>query len=528
MTDSLSTRLQQNADCFPDKPVFILPGREAVTYRQLAERSDLFARGLAIYGIQPGARAALMTPPSLDFFALVFALLRTGIVPVMVDPAIGLRNVTPCLAETAPQVYFGSALTHVIRRLFGWGRASLRLNLTLADVARAGVSAPPLQARAVELENEAAIVYTSGSTGLPKGAVYTGLNFSAQIEILAQTLQLRGDEIDLPAFPLFALIDCLLGVTAVIPDMHFPPPARVDPARLASAIQAHQVDTMFASPVALTRLARYGLLNNLRLPGLKKVITAGAPTPAEVQEGFIRLLSPDANLFGVYGSTESLPVSMINSRDVLEETRHLSAKGAGICVGQPVEGMRVRIIPISDAPLSYDGAGSLPVGQTGEIAVSGPAVTKKYVSRQQANHLAKITGPDGEIIHRMGDLGYFDDQGRLWYCGRKTQRVVTAAGTLFTESIEGIFNIHPLVYRTALVGVEKAGQTEPVLWVELSPLAQGADQNQIRQELFELAKTHPTAIPIKHILFHPGFPTDVRHNSKIIREKLALLAKGRL
>ena len=532
MTRSLSLLLQQNANQFPEKPVFIYPGRksgwETITYRQFYQRINLFARGLAAYGLCPGMRAALMVPPSVDMFALVFALLQTGIVPVMVDPAIGLRNVTPCLAECQPEVYFGSVLSHGIRRLFGWGRASLRWNLTLTDIARAGEAASPIPPSMVDPKAEAAIVYTSGSTGLPKGAIYSGANFLAQIEILVNALQLNCEEIDLPAFPLFAMIDCLLGVTAVIPDMRFPPPAKIDPVRVAAAIQAHQVNTLFVSPAALARLARYGTANGLRLESLQKVITAGAPAPAEVLEQFANLLAPQAALMGVYGSTEALPVSIVSSKEILQETRHRSAQGAGICIGRPVQGAEVQIIPISDRALTLSQATPLPAGEIGEITVKGPAVTKRYVARQDANRLAKISAAEGATIHRMGDLGYFDNQGRLWYCGRKSQRVITDAGILFTEPVEGIFNAHPLVYRTALVGVKKAGNTEPVLWVELIPAARGADKNQIRAELLELAKAHHKAHSIKKILFHPAFPADVRHNSKIIREKLAELAKGQL
>ena len=532
MTHSLSICFQNNVERFPDKPVFIFPGRksawETVTYRQFSERSHLLARGLAAYGLKAGTRAALMTPPSVDMFALIFAMLETGVVPVMVDPAIGLRNVTPCLAECQPEAYFGSALNHGIRRLLGWGSASLRLNLTLADIARAGKAAPAVQPARVGPQAEAAIVYTSGSTGLPKGAIYTGANFMAQIEMMVTALHLSSAEIDLPAFPLFAIIDCLLGVTAVIPDMRFPAPAKVDPARLAAAIHSQRVDTLFVSPAALARLARYGTANRLRLESLQKVITAGAPAPVEVQAQFVSLLSPAAELIGVYGATETLPVAMVNSCEILQETRYRTEQGAGVCIGRPVAGAQVQIIAISDEPLYAANAQALPVGQIGEITVKGPAVTKKYVARADANRLAKIIAADGETIHRMGDLGYFDEKGRLWYCGRKSHRVVTAAGTLFTEPLEGIFNAHPLVYRTALVGVKKGAVTQPVLWVELIPSARDADKNQIRAELLGLAQAHPQAQPITRILFHPAFPTDVRHNSKIIREKLAELAKGQL
>jgi acyl-CoA synthetase (AMP-forming)/AMP-acid ligase II len=559
MPSNLATRLQENAEKFPEKPIFILPGRnsawETITYRQLAERSDHMARGIAALGIQPGTRAVLMAPPSVDFFALVFAMLRAGIVPVMVDPAIGLRNVTACLEAAQPQVYFGSALTQAIRVLYSWGRKSLRMKLGIADVLRAGGSAWGVRrtqlngtfsgespsgltelpqkvwcdALAQPDETEAAIVYTSGSTGLPKGAVFSHTNFSTQIEMLVKALDLRGDEVDLPAFPLFALIDCLLGVTAVIPDIRFPPPAKVDPVKMVNAIQTHLVDTMFVSPAALARVARFGVEKGLKLDSLKKVITAGAPAPAEVQEQFVSLLSPEANLFGVYGSTETLPVSLINSREVLNETRYLSAHGAGICIGRPVDGAQVRIISISDEAIpNWNESLEVPIGTVGEITVKGGAVTESYVGQEQATLLAKIRDVDGKAVHRMGDLGYFDEKGRLWYCGRKSHRVETANGTLFTEPIEGIFNAHPQAYRTALVGVEKAGVTEPVLWVELSPPARDADRNRLKGELLELAKAHEMAHPIKTILFHPAFPTDVRHNSKIIREKLAELAKARL
>ena len=527
MTANLSTRLQENAEKFPEKPVFIFPGRETVTYRQLAERSARLARGLTAPGLRPGLRAVLMAPPSVDFFALVFALLRVGIVPVMVDPAIGLRNVTACLEAAQPEIYFGSTLTHGIRLLYGWGKESLRWNLRLEEVLRAGEFASEVDFSPPQPRTEAAIVYTSGSTGLPKGAVFSHGNFTAQIGMLVKALDLRGDEIDLPAFPLFAVIDCLLGVTAVIPDLRFPPPAKVDPVKMIQAIQTYQVETMFVSPAALARVARHVVENRMKLPSLKKVITAGAPAPVEVQSQFVSLLEPGAELFGVYGSTETLPVALVNSREVLGETRHLSALGAGVCIGRPVAGAEVRIIPISDEVIpEWDERLAVPVGTIGEITVKGGAVTESYVGQEKATLLAKIREVDGKIVHRMGDLGYFDAKGRLWYCGRKSHRVVTSAGTLFTEPVEGIFNAHPQVYRSALVGVEKAGQVEPVLWVELSPAARGVDCNRLIGELLELVKAHEMAQSIQTILFHPAFPADVRHNSKIIREKLADLAKS--
>lgn len=526
MPESPASLFRQNAERSPDKPAFIHPGRggwQVVTYRQLSGHSALLTRGLTALGIRPGTRAAVMVPAGVDLFALVFAMLQAGVVPVIVDPAIGLRKVGMCLAEAQPEVYIGSALAHGLRRLYGWGRDSLRMNLTVAALARAGGAIREVPSVERAPGDAAAVIYTSGSTGLPKGAIYTHANFSAQVGILTHTLQLTGDEIDLPAFPLFALIDCLLGVTAVIPDMRFPPPAKVNPARMTEAIQKHGVNSLFVSPAALERLARYGADRNLRFSGLERVITAGAPAPADVLERFEGLLPSEAKFLGVYGATEALPISAVDSREIVRETRQRTAQGAGICIGRAVQGMQVGIIPIVDGPVAE--AQWLTAGQVGEITVRGAAVTEKYVGREELNRLAKIPAADGSVTHRTGDVGYFDEQGRLWYCGRKSHRLRLAGQTLFTECVEGVFNAHPLVHRTALVGVEKTGGTEPVLWVELKRSARRADPDRVRAELLALAKVHEAASRIQTILFHPAFPTDVRHNSKIIRERLAELAR---
>jgi acyl-coenzyme A synthetase/AMP-(fatty) acid ligase len=171
----------------------------------------------------------------------------------------------------------------------------------------------------------------------------------------------------------------------------------------------------------------------------------------------------------------------------------------------------------------------VPTGQIGEIVVQGPVVTRSYHNRPQSTILAKIHGPaEGNFWHRMGDVGYFDDQGRLWFCGRKSQRVVTPNGTLFTIPCEGVFNAHPRVFRTALVGVVRNGLTEPVLCVDSPFPTSAADREDVQRELLELGKKHSHTASIRHILFHPGFPVDIRHNAKIFREKLAEWASRQL
>jgi acyl-CoA synthetase (AMP-forming)/AMP-acid ligase II len=523
----------------PTKPAFIFfsvhdKEWKTVTFQQLADSTQRFASGLLALrsnsgqacGVTLGMTAALMTPPSADFFALAFALLKLGVVPIILDPAIGLKKVGECLEESKPDIFIGNMLTHSLRILFGWGKNSVRHNLTVESVKGKKSKVEALTTDHSSLitasSSPAAIIYTSGSTGLPKGAVYTHANLSAQLDILVETFNISPDEVDLPAFPLYALIDALIGVTSVIPDITFPVPGKTNPEKVLNAIQKFNVTNIFASPVLLDILVKYKqqAVGLQKLQSLKRVITAGAPATIQLQEDFRKLLNDETDLFGIYGATEALPIAKVESREILE-VRNKSAKGAGVCLGKPVNGVKVRIIEISDSAIAQwqDSLEVLP-NVVGEITVQGAAVTESYIAREDANMQSKIQDGD-EVIHRMGDVGYFDEQGRLWYCGRKSHRVITNDDVLFTEQIEGIFNVHPSVYRTALVGVDQ----EPVLWVELS---NSCDNEKIKLDLMDLAKDHPQASKIKTFLFMKKFPTDVRHNSKIIREQLTLLAEKRL
>ena len=201
-----------------------------------------------------------------------------------------------------------------------------------------------------------------------------------------------------------------------------------------------------------------------------------------------------------------------------------------MCIGRPVPGLEARIIRISnEAITAWDDALELPAGEVGEIAVKAPHATRSYFNLPQATALAKIPDPaSGGFYHRMGDVGYVDARGRLWFCGRKAHRVVTLQGTRYSVRCEGVFNASPRVLRTALVGVRRKGAIEPVLCVELEPAVRGASQDAIRAELRELGARHEETRQIETFLFHPAFPVDVRHNAKIFREKLALWAARQL
>jgi acyl-CoA synthetase (AMP-forming)/AMP-acid ligase II len=440
------------------------------------------------------------------------------------------------LAEAEPEAFIGIPKAHAARVLLGWARATLKIKVTVGARALCGgvtlnqvrdLGAVQAPAPAVEPgPNEtAAILFTSGSTGPSKGVVYTHEYFAAQVEHIRQLYGIQPGEIDLPTFPLFALFGPALGMTAIIPDMDPTQPAQVDPARIVEAIENFGVTNMFGSPAVIRRVGRYGERSQLKLPTLRRVISAGAPVPAKELQRFCRLLAPGAQVFTPYGATECLPVSSIGSDEILGETRRQTDLGRGVCVGLPVPGLIVKIIRISDAPIpAWDKALEAEPGEVGEITVKGPHVTRVYFNRQEATALAKIMdSPGGGFYHRMGDLGYLDAEGRIWFCGRKSHRVVTRQGPFFTIPCEAIFNTHPSVFRSALVGVKRGNETEPVICVELEPEARGNIELLIA-DLRDLAAKHPHTRPIQRFLVHPRFPVDIRHNAKIFREKLAAWA----
>lgn len=515
------------------------------TFQQLHRASDTLARGLVAHGIGRGVRTVLMVKPSLEFFALTFALFKAGAVPVLIDPGMGIKNLGRCLAEAEPTAFLGIPQAQLARRVLGWAKATIAisvtvshrakpranpspLQLTLADLTASGQSDEPFPIAPTTTDDLAAILFTSGSTGPPKGAVYTHGIFLAQVEMLRALYGIAPGEIDLCTFPLFALFAPALGMTSIVPEMDATRPARVDPTRIIDAIETFGATNMFGSPALIRRVAEYGAARGVVLPSLRRAISAGAPVPASVLERFASMLGPGVEIFTPYGATESLPVASLGSATILEETRAKTDQGAGVCVGPPVPGMRAEIIAISDKPIPrWSDDLLVPEGTIGEIVVRGPVVTQSYFHRPEADALAKIAD-DGPAWHRMGDLGYRDSQGRLWFCGRKAHRVVTPTETLYTIPCEAVFNVHPDVNRSALVGIGPRGQARPVLCVEPAtwPLSRDT-RDRLRRELLDIAAAHDHTRLITTVLFHRSFPVDIRHNAKIFREKLALWAARR-
>jgi olefin beta-lactone synthetase len=545
---NISSHLRERAALHPFRRAVVYPsfrddaGRVAysqLTFAQLDQESDRLAQGLNQIGITRGARTILMVRPGIDFFILTFALFKSGAIPVMVDPGMGIRRMLLCLKESDPSAFIGIPKAHLLRSLYPkyfttvktwvtvgkrwcWGGHSYR------KIMQRALDKPYPTAR-TRVNDPAAILFTTGSTGPAKGAVYTHGTFDAQIRHIQSYFEFGEDEIDLPTFPLFALFDPALGITAVIPDMDPTRPALVNPEKIIEAINNQGVTNMFASPALLNRVGLYAREKNLTLTSLRRVVCAGAPArPADI-ERFCAILTADAQVHTPYGATEAVPVLAIGSREILSETADLTQKGYGMCVGRSIADLEVKIIKITDGPIeSWSDDLVLDFGEIGEIAVKGDLVSRQYFNRPKADALAKIRDNQGDIWHRMGDLGWQDNKERIWFCGRKSHRVITENGDLFTIPCEAIFNTHPAVFRSALVGIGKPPNQTPVILIEVNKKDQQILKNKLKQDLLALGGNNVLTETIDVILFHDDFPVDIRHNSKIFREDLARWAQKKL
>ncbi|MBU8849003.1 MAG: AMP-binding protein [Desulfobacterales bacterium] len=542
---NISLGLKKTQEKYPHKRAVVYPaGRDKngrvlysqMTFTQLEEESDALAFGLERIGIIRGTRTILMVTPGMEFFITIFAMFKVGVVPVVVDPGMGIDRMLQCLEQGKPKAFIGIEKAHILRKLkpgffksvkhwvtvgkrWFWGGYTLDQLMTQTDE-------PYPKARTTRDET-AAIVFTTGSTGPAKGVVYTHGNFEAQIKQIQEHFQIDPDEIDLPTFPLFALFDPILGMTAVIPDMDPTKPALVDSRKIIEAVENHGVTNMFASPALLNRVGKFGKENNIKLPSLRRVISAGAPvTPANIEQ-FSTMLSDHAQIHTPYGATEAVPVISIGSNEILAETRKLSEQGYGMCIGRPICNTGVELIKISDNPITqlHDKL-KVSENQVGEITVKAGLVTERYFDNREADLLAKIPDSDGTVWHRMGDLGWKDSKGRIWFCGRKSHRVITQDETLFTIPVEAIFNNHEEVFRSALAGAGPRNMQTPVVFIE--PHSKISNKKAFIKELLELAESNPLTTSIEHIFIEKAFPVDIRHNSKIFREKLAVKAKRKL
>ncbi|MBI2512073.1 MAG: AMP-binding protein [Opitutae bacterium] len=579
----------------PDHPAVKIPrGRTrdgridylTLSFHELDAEVDAWVAHLAAKGVQRGDRVLVMVRQGLPLIAAAFALFKLGAVPVIIDPGMGRESFLACVARSRPRVLLGIPLAQIFSHVFrtAFSTIEVRVWVSGSATARRGsgsqlstLNSQPAALAATAATDLAAILFTSGSTGAPKGVCYEHGMFDAQVRLVRDTYGIQPGEVDLPMLPIFALFNPALGMTTIVPEIDPSRPATVDPAKILQAIQQENVTNSFGSPTLWRKIAAHAKAAGTTLPTMRRVLMAGAPVPpalfADVQS-----LLPNGTAHSPYGATESLPIASIAAREVLGEkisspapmapdatlgtwplalgTSAATAAGHGTCVGRPVREIEIKIIALTDAPLAtLADARELPSGEIGEIVVRGPVVTKLYDALPEATALAKIQTPNPKglnqddaanlelgdlelgasgaprapVWHRMGDAGYLDAHGRLWFVGRKAERVEMRDGVLFPDQVEPIFNQHPDVRRTALIGLGERGHQRPAIVVEpisRDVVATPSLRRKLVRELRTLGASHVRTDRIRLAFLHPSFPVDVRHNAKIHRLALTKWAEN--
>jgi acyl-coenzyme A synthetase/AMP-(fatty) acid ligase len=591
---------------------------QTLTFKQLDDQSSAIALGLQVIGIQKGQKVVVMVKPGMALFNVVFALFKAGIAPVLVDPGMGRKGLFECLAQAEPDHIIGIMPALIAQNLLGWAKSTIKKRIlvdfstkdrfltrllafgydhSLSEIEEIGRTLMKTQSLMtmthVKSDDLAAILFTSGSTGTPKGAIYHHGQFWAQVEFLKQMYDFSDFSFDLPTFPLFALFDPALGMTAVFPQMDYSKPISANPQNIFDCIEDFGVSHLFCSPALLKKLSFAVEDQKHALPTLKRVISAGAAVGIAEMHRLSQWMAKNAEISTPYGATESLPVAYISNLELLagdckypidqyaqiayklnldpnfsakyqlvvldgdgDRDQHLITPimmplesefnlafanliGRGICVGYVVAGVDAKIIQITDESIGDIYLNNKQEGiqegqglrlckpfEIGEIIVSSPATTTGYANRPDADAISKIylknqdldTTKHHMFYHRMGDVGYFDEKGRLWLCGRKSHRVDFNGKRYFSQLCEGIFDSHPDVKRSAL----SATALGPVICLELKD--HQVWNQSLENSLKTLANAHPFTKGISLFMKVDQFPVDTRHNAKIKREVLSLKA----
>ena len=502
-----------------------------ISFAELDSRSDRYADYFQREGLAPGNIVILMVTPSIDFICLTFALFKLGTPVVLIDPGMGYKNLLRCIERVRPEVLIGIPKAilfkkifpkpfHTVRKTFCCGKS---FGLLGPDIRNCNPQKSDTFQVFQPVEDDlAAIIFTTGSTGPPKGVRYEHSVFAAQLRLIRDYYGIGFDDIDQPAFPLFALFSTALGACSILPDMDAARPAKVDPEKFVASIKKYKVSYSFGSPAIWNVVSRYCIEKKVVLESMKRVLMAGAPVPYDLLQRVTSILPEDSTIYTPYGATESLPVASIKGDEILNDTWAKSVEGKGTCVGRALPGLDIKIMQVADSPVEhYNKKAELAPYKVGEIIVKGDVVTKSYENNPSETLLAKMR--DGEEFwHRMGDLGYLDDHGRLWFCGRKAHRVKMENQTLYTIPCEAIINQHQDIYRSALVGINPmANGNYGAAGIIVEPhKKRTVDREALLSEVRALAASSDVTRTIDHFFVHHDFPVDIRHNAKIFREKL--------
>jgi long-chain acyl-CoA synthetase len=431
MNHSIACNLIATAQRHPDRTALRL-GDRALSFRELDDITACFARVLRELGVGPEDSVGVMLPNVLEFAVAYYGALRAGAVIVPMNVMLKAREVEFYLRDSRAKA------------LICWHDCAAETDDAVADLSVArlvaepemlsemlAVTAPVTGAEHREADDTAVILYTSGTTGRPKGAQLTHANVGTNAGVVCDLLGADEHDVLLGALPLFHAFGqiCALNVTVRLGAM-LTLLARFDPELVLETIERDQVTVFQGVPTMYSKLLQHPARESVDVSSLRLCISGGAALPVEVLHEFERAFG--CVVLEGYGLSEATAVAAFNHRD---RPRRPGS------IGTPVAGVEMRIVDENRAPVGPDAVG--------EIAIRGNNVMKGYLGQPEAT--AEVIDDQGWLY--TGDIGQVDEEGRYYIVDRKKDLIIRGGYNVYPREIEEVLYEHPDVREAAVIGI---------------------------------------------------------------------------
>jgi len=435
---NLATNLKDAAGQYPDRPAVRLDDA-VIAYAELDDLTARVAGWLRGRGVEAGDRIGLMLPNVPAFVVLYYGVLRAGATVVPMNPLLKAREVRHYLGDSGARVVFAwhTAAGEAAAGAAEVGAETVTVTADTLDEIASWPARTEFATR--EDEDTAVILYTSGTTGTPKGAQLTHANLRANAAISASSLfGVTQDDVIMGCLPLFHAFGqtCALNV-AVLAGAGLTLISRFDAAAALNVIERDGVSVFMGVPTMYVAMLHAG-------PGvadtstLRLCVSGGAALPVEVLTGFGAEFG--ARILEGYGLSETSPVASFNRVD--------NAKPGSI--GLPIDGVDMRVV---DA----DGD-EVPCGESGEIVIRGHNVMRGYWNKPEETAGVFTTGG----WFHSGDVGRRDEDGFFYIVDRKKDMIIRGGFNVYPREIEEVLYEHPAVLEAAVIGVPHPTHGEEV------------------------------------------------------------------
>ncbi len=493
---NLAANLTASAEVLGEKTALKLD-ELSMSYRALDMASSRLAGLLAQRGVAPGDRVGVMLPNVPEFAVVYFGVLRAGAMVVPINPLLKEREVAFYLSDSGARMVFAwhgfaeaaeaGAREPGAESVFVMPGEFPRL-LSAAQPAPGVVDRSP--------DDTAVILYTSGTTGTPKGAELTHSNLTSNVATVVSLHSFGEDDVLLGALPLFHSFGQTCSMNAAVASgatLSLIP--RFDAGRALDIIERDRVTVFQGVPTMYSALLHHPQRESFDVSTLRVCVSGGASLPAEVLRGFEEEFG--CKLLEGYGLSETSPVASSNRPD--RERRPGS-------VGVPIDGVQMRIVDVNGA--------DVPVGERGEIVIRGPNVMKGYWGRPDAT---ADTIRDGWF--HTGDIGVMDEDGYFFIVDRIKDMIIRGGYNVYPREVEEVLYEHPAVREVAVVGVPHPELGEEVAAAVALKDGAAADEAELRE--FVKARVAAYKYP-RRISFFRDLPKGP--SGKIVKREIELAA----